>query len=813
MSKKVVIGSRESKLAVLQSQMVKDYIVSKHPEIDVEILTMKTTGDKILDRTLDKIGGKGLFVKELDRALLEGRSQLSVHSLKDMPMEISQKLPILAFSKREDVRDVLVLPKDCETLEPSKPIGCSSLRRKLQLKEIYPDMQVKSIRGNLQTRLEKLDHGEYSALVLAAAGLKRLGLENRISRYFDTEEMIPAAGQGILAVQGMDGLDYEYLEGYDDLQAHQAATAERAFVKFLNGGCTSPVAAYGEIENGQLKLTGLYYEEETGHYLKGSKIGSLSEAEKLGISLAKELQEKCKTEYKESCLQEENKRAVGKVWLVGAGPGDAGLFTVKGARALEQADVVVYDSLVGQGILTQIPVSAKLINVGKRAGHHTMSQENINQVLAEEAKKGNRVVRLKGGDPFLFGRGGEELERLKKEGIPYEVIPGVTSSIAVPAYNGIPVTHRDFCSSVHIITGHKRQGMEYDIDFQALVHTKGTLVFLMGITAMEDICSGLMKAGMDPDMPAAVLSKGTTAGQQRVVATVATLKTAYDQAKIQTPAIIVVGKVCTLADDFAWYEKLPLAGWKILVTRPKENISRTAALLREKGAEVLELPSICITPLKDQSRLYQAFVDIRSYDWLVFTSPAGVDVFFREMAKKTIDMRNLGNAKVAVIGEGTRKKLLEKGIYPDFMPTVYEGETLGKELGALLNGTEKILIPRASLGNKRLAEELEKTGAQVEDVPTYKTEYVSCPLIDEKLEFEEGAIDLAVFTSASTVKGFVESTKGLDYSKVRAACIGKQTRAAADSYGMKTYMSEKATIDSLIELVETLKRSEENGTD
>ena len=813
MSKKVVIGSRESKLAVLQSQMVKDYIVSKHPEIDVEILTMKTTGDKILDRTLDKIGGKGLFVKELDRALLEGRSQLSVHSLKDMPMEISQKLPILAFSKREDVRDVLVLPKDCETLEPSKPIGCSSLRRKLQLKEIYPDMQVKSIRGNLQTRLEKLDNGEYSALVLAAAGLKRLGLENRISRYFDTEEMIPAAGQGILAVQGMDGLDYEYLEGYDDLQAHQAATAERAFVKFLNGGCTSPVAAYGEIENGQLKLTGLYYEEETGHYLKGSKIGSLSEAEKLGISLAKELQEKCKTEYKESCLQEENKRAVGKVWLVGAGPGDAGLFTVKGARALEQADVVVYDSLVGQGILTQIPVSAKLINVGKRAGHHTMSQENINQVLAEEAKKGNRVVRLKGGDPFLFGRGGEELERLKKEGIPYEVIPGVTSSIAVPAYNGIPVTHRDFCSSVHIITGHKRQGMEYDIDFQALVHTKGTLVFLMGITAMEDICSGLMKAGMDPDMPAAVLSKGTTAGQQRVVATVATLKTAYDQAKIQTPAIIVVGKVCTLADDFAWYEKLPLAGWKILVTRPKENISRTAALLREKGAEVLELPSICITPLKDQSRLYQAFVDIRSYDWLVFTSPAGVDVFFREMAKKTIDMRNLGNAKVAVIGEGTRKKLLEKGIYPDFMPTVYEGETLGKELGALLNGTEKILIPRASLGNKRLAEELEKTGAQVEDVPTYKTEYVSCPLIDEKLEFEEGAIDLAVFTSASTVKGFVESTKGLDYSKVRAACIGKQTRAAADSYGMKTYMSEKATIDSLIELVETLKRSEENGTD
>ena len=214
MNKKVVIGSRESKLAVLQSQMVRDYIVCKHPETDVEILTMKTTGDKILDRTLDKIGGKGLFVKELDRALLEGRSQLSVHSLKDMPMEISEELPILAFSRREDARDVLVLPEGCHTLDPSKPIGCSSLRRKLQLKEIYPDMNVKSIRGNLQTRLEKLDNGDYAGLVLAAAGLKRLGLEKRISRYFDTEEMVPAAGQGILAVQGRKGLDYEYLEGY-----------------------------------------------------------------------------------------------------------------------------------------------------------------------------------------------------------------------------------------------------------------------------------------------------------------------------------------------------------------------------------------------------------------------------------------------------------------------------------------------------------------------------------------------------------------------------------------------------------------------
>ena len=216
--------------------------------------------------------------------------------------------------------------------------------------------------------------------------------------------------------------------------------------------------------------------------------------------------------------------AVGKVWLVGAGPGDIGLFTLKGLKVLEQADVVVYDSLVGQGVMGKIPPHARLINVGKRASHHTMVQEDINQVLLSEALKGNKVVRLKGGDPFLFGRGGEELELLTENGISYEIVPGVTSSIAVPAYNGIPVTHRDFCSSLHIITGHKRAGQEYDIDFKALVNTKGTLVFLMGLASLGDICKGLLEAGMDKDMPAAVLSRGTTAGQRRVIATVSTLK-------------------------------------------------------------------------------------------------------------------------------------------------------------------------------------------------------------------------------------------------------------------------------------------------
>lgn len=289
---KIVIGSRESKLAVLQSEMVRDYIKKQDPELEVEILTMKTTGDIILDRTLDKVGGKGLFVKELDKALMDGRSILSVHSLKDMPMEVPQELPLLAFSRREDPRDVLVLPEGVTELDKNKPLGCSSLRRTLQLKKIYPDMEVKSIRGNLQTRLRKLDEGQYSGLILAAAGLKRLGLEARISRYFTADEIIPAAGQGILAVQGRKGEDYGFLDGYCDTDAWAAGSAERAFVKLLDGGCSSPVAAHAEVYGEEIYLRGLYYNEKDGSYVTGTLRGQRKDAEKLGRELAETLREK-----------------------------------------------------------------------------------------------------------------------------------------------------------------------------------------------------------------------------------------------------------------------------------------------------------------------------------------------------------------------------------------------------------------------------------------------------------------------------------------------------------------------------------------
>ncbi len=286
--KPIRIGSRESRLAVIQSELAAEYL-RQHTGRTVELLTMKTTGDRILDRKLEEIGGKGLFVKELDRALRDGRSDLSVHSLKDLPMEVPEDLPVLGYSRREDPRDVLVLPEGCSQWDKTKPVGCSSRRRILQLSQREPEAAFAMVRGNVLTRLRKLDEGLYGALILAAAGLKRLGLEHRISRYFSTEEMIPAAGQGILAVQGRAGEDYSYLDGFFDPEAAWCAQAERAFVRTLDGGCSSPIAAFAQVEAGTLRLRGLYYREETGAHTVGEMAGAPEEAEALGVRLAETL--------------------------------------------------------------------------------------------------------------------------------------------------------------------------------------------------------------------------------------------------------------------------------------------------------------------------------------------------------------------------------------------------------------------------------------------------------------------------------------------------------------------------------------------
>ncbi len=528
----------------------------------------------------------------------------------------------------------------------------------------------------------------------------------------------------------------------------------------------------------------------------------------------------------------ENKKECGKVWLVGAGAGDIGLLTKKAMEVLQEADVVVFDALVSLEILAILPENAELINVGKRSHNHLLPQEKINELLCEKAKEGKKVVRLKGGDPFVFGRGGEELELLVKEGISFEVIPGITSSIAVPAYNGIPVTHRDFTSSFHVITGHKRKdnpnGSKPDIDFEALVKLDATLVFLMGVAALEFICDSLMEHGMEKDMPAAILERGTTYAQKRVVATVGTLKREADKAGIKSPAIIMVGKVCALSEEFAWFEKKPLFGRQIMITRPKNKISKLAKRLRNLGAQVIELPMIDTIPAlrtddKNMvSELKKAIVEIcncasdeNTYKeiCLTFTSPQGVRHFFAQLEELDTDIRKILSHRVTfgVLGSGTKNELKKYGIFADYMPDSYSAGELGNLLGNVflekyknhVKDSVKVFMLRARQGSQDLNKELEKCGIAYEDVPIYETVYTKDSAVLEKMvaAFEDNEIDCVMFSSASTVRGFVNTFQKLDYDRINAVCIGKQTAREALKYDMKVQVSKEATIESMVEVL------------
>ncbi|MEG2323143.1 MAG: uroporphyrinogen-III C-methyltransferase [Anaerovoracaceae bacterium] len=484
---------------------------------------------------------------------------------------------------------------------------------------------------------------------------------------------------------------------------------------------------------------------------------------------------------------------MGKVWLVGAGPSDPGLFTLKGKNILSQGEVVVYDKLVGQGILAMIPENAKKIPVGKVAGHHPVPQHEINQILVDEAEKGHRVVRLKGGDPFLFGRGGEELELLCEKNIPFEIVPGITSAISVPAYNGIPVTHRDFCSSVHIITGHTKKEEEPNIDFEALNKLNGTLVFLMGVSAMEKICQGLLNAGMDKTMPAAILEHGTTAHQRRVVSDITNLPRDAHNASIKTPAIIVVGKVCSLAKDFHWAEDRPLGQIKVGVTRPKDRSSSLAKKLEAAGAEVVLLPTIKTETIPNNTNLKAALQKISEYGWIVFTSVAGVHEFYQAMDAIKMDIRSLGSIKFAAIGSATAKAISKRGIQVDYIPKEYSGNALGMGLAKEVHG-DKVLIPRAKIGTDEVILPLKAVGINYDDIPVYDTVN---PDENPLVRYDE-TVDYMAFTSGSTVTGFATLNPNVDYGNIEAICIGRQTANEAEKLGMRTTVAEEATIDSMI---------------
>lgn len=505
---------------------------------------------------------------------------------------------------------------------------------------------------------------------------------------------------------------------------------------------------------------------------------------------------------------------IGKVWLAGGGPGDAGLLTLKTKELIETADVIVYDALISTEIMSLIPAEKECIYVGKRSGNHAVPQEGINQILLEQAQAGKKVLRLKGGDPFVFGRGGEELELLVEHGIPFEIVPGITSAVAVAAYAGIPITHRDFTSSFHVITGHARKDGVSRIDYDALVKLNGTLVFLMGISSMPDICQGLLNAGMRPDMPAAVLERGTTSRQRSIVSDVAHLVEKANEEKVQTPAIILVGEVCALEKEFAWAKKRTLGGRQFLITRPKQNVSELAKRLRDQGAQVLEVPAIATRPIQPNLELEKALKVGKTQEeknaserWLVFSSPIGVRTFFEQLLNMEMDVRMLtphnGILKIAAIGSATKKELRNYGLIADVMPAVFNAKELGEAIAKVAAKDSEIIVARAKEGSKELIPPLLAAGLFVQDIATYETVYEVNEVLLETVKnaFLNKEIDAVTFTSASTVKGFVNGFKGLDFTAVKAICIGEQTAAEAKKYGMQIVISKEASMDSMMELI------------
>ena len=476
----------------------------------------------------------------------------------------------------------------------------------------------------------------------------------------------------------------------------------------------------------------------------------------------------------------------GFVYLVGAGPGNAWLLTLRGLEALHAADAVVFDRLVGDEVMELVPDTAEKISVGKSAGSHQVPQEDINELLVSLARSGKTVVRLKGGDCFLFGRGGEELEALEAGGIDFEVVPGVPSPVGAAAYAGIPLTHRDCAASVHIVTGHRRSGGEKP-DYGALAACGGTLVFMMAVASFPDIAAELIRAGMDPETPCAAVQNGTSSRQRRLLTVLGKMPEAMRREKIEPPALMIVGEVCRYAEKFDWYTKTPLFGRRILVTAPEKSSKRLASALHGMGAEVFSHPCI-----KTEARSFE-IPSPAGFEAAAFTSAFGVSVFFDALGAAGLDARYFAGMRVSAVGPGTAGELARHGLRADIVPPHYDTAALASSMTAKIARGSRVLLPRAAQTGDELCNALAAAGIEPVTLQIYDT----LPLPYDGPDPRE--LDAAVFTSSMAVRSLAAA---VTLHGVRAVCIGDKTAAAACEAGAEAYVSPQATFDSLCGFVQ-----------
>ncbi|MEN8140639.1 MAG: uroporphyrinogen-III C-methyltransferase [Thermodesulfobacteriota bacterium] len=499
----------------------------------------------------------------------------------------------------------------------------------------------------------------------------------------------------------------------------------------------------------------------------------------------------------------------GKAYLVGAGPGDPRLITIRGKELLEKAEVIIYDYLAGKRLLDHVPPGAEFIYAGKKGGDHTHTQEEINAMLVDRVRQGKIVVRLKGGDPFIFGRGGEELEELLKAGLDFEAVPGVTSASAAATFAGVPITHRDCTSSVAFITGHERPDQEKSrVAWDKIATGLGTLVFYMGIKNLPSITANLIKHGRDPETPVAVVRWASMPHQQSVVGTLATIADIVASEGIKPPALTIVGDVVNYRKHLNWYESRPLFGRRILVTRTREQASDLVARLEEKGATCLERPTIAIAPPDSWQPVDEALTSLADFDWLVFTSIHAIHKFMGRLLAQGLDARALAGLQIAAVGRVTADVLAEYGLVADLVPEEFTGEGLLKSLLAQGMAGQAVLLPRASKAREVVPEGLNEAGARVTKVPVYQNVVPAGDGAALVAELQEGGVDLLTFTSSSTVHNFVDLVKagGGDVNEllaqVQIAAIGPITAKSVNEYGLEVDIQpQRYTIVDLVEAI------------
>lgn len=499
--------------------------------------------------------------------------------------------------------------------------------------------------------------------------------------------------------------------------------------------------------------------------------------------------------------------ATGFVYLVGAGPGDPGLITVKGLECIKKADVLIYDRLANPRLINMAKKDAELIFAGKSPEKHTLRQNEINNLIVEKAKQGKIVTRLKGGDPFVFGRGGEEAEALLAEGLDYEVVPGITSGIAAPAYAGIPVTHRDFTSTLGIITGNEDPTKEdTSIDWSKISKGMGTLVFYMGMKNLPHIVDKLISNGRNPKTPIALIRWGTRPEQKTVTGTLEDIIEKAQLAHLTHPVIIVVGEVVSLREKLHWFEKKPLFGQRVLITRARSQASVFAKKIEDLGGEPWEFPAIEITDPNDYGPLDKGIIEINNFDYLIFTSVNGVQYFFNRLRYHHKDIRELKGIKIVAIGPKTREEVEKYGIFCDFMPDEFVAEAIVEIFAKEDIRGKKFFLPRADIARKVLPKTLREMGAEVIEADAYKTVKGSGNLAQLKEMLASKRIQMATFTSSSTVRNFIQQFDASErpelMKNVIVACIGPITANTARELGLQVDIeAEVYTIDGLVEAI------------